>query len=276
MKKRTFIITLILLIVLLLGIFVYKKVKVNKTDKDFERASNIMTLSYNKELNLFYETLEKVTDQKITKEELIYDFAKSGMIPVLSFVEKETDNKDIEDAFQNLGLLLSDYNYIKINDRENIFVKQANGNYYNNDKDLYIYYTIKEVITKKGFEKLYNEYLKSIKYSNTLDNLTDKLSEYVDKKYTKKKIKNNLTNHNIDFYNEYEDTIIKIIANDLNDFCTYVKENYFYEDGKLVKSLKKNIDSEKINITFKMKNDVLDTENLFKQIEKLNYPKIYF
>ena len=131
-------------------------------------------------------------------------------------------------------------------------------------------------ITKKGFEKLYNEYLKSIKYSNTLDNLTDKLSEYVDKKYTKKKIKNNLTNHNIDFYNEYEDTIIKIIANDLNDFCTYVKENYFYEDGKLVKSLKKNIDSEKINITFKMKNDVLDTENLFKQIEKLNYPKIYF
>lgn len=33
-----------------------------------------------------------------------------------------------------------------------------------------------------------NEYLKSIKYSNTLDNLTDKLSEYVDKKNTKKKI----------------------------------------------------------------------------------------
>lgn len=46
------------------------------------------------------------------------------MIPVLSFVEKATDNKYLKDAFQNLGLLLSDYNYIKIN-----------------DKDLYIYYT---------------------------------------------------------------------------------------------------------------------------------------
>lgn len=276
MKKRTFITTLIILIVLLLGIFVYKTVKENKDDKDFERASNIMTLSYNKEFSLFYETLEKVTDQKISKEELIYNFAKSGMIPVLSFVEKQTDNKNLEDAFQNLGLLLSDYNYIKINNRENIFVKQANGKYYNNDKDLYIYYTRKEVITKKGFEKLYNEYLKSIKYSNTLDNLTDKLSEYVDKEYTKKIIKNNLTNHNIDFYNEYEEAFLKIISNDLNDFCTYVKENYFYSDGKLVKNLKKNIDSEKISISFKMKNDVLDTENLFKQVEKLNYPKIYF
>lgn len=62
------------------------------------------------------------------------------MIPVLSFAKK-TNNKDLKDAFQNLGFLLSDYNYIKINDRENIFVKQANGKYYNNDKDLYIYYT---------------------------------------------------------------------------------------------------------------------------------------
>lgn len=40
--------------------------------------------------------------------------------------------------------------------------------------------------------------------------------------------------------------------------------------------MKKNIDSEKISISFKMKNDVLDTEHLFKQVEKLNYPKIYF
>lgn len=301
MKKTNSRITLTLFIALgiilaIIGISIYQNEKTKYEERnDFTRASIIMTLSYNKELSLFYSTLrinQSLTDkEKNSKEELIYDFAKSDMIPILNYVKKETKSKALEEAFEQLGLLISDYNFITIGERENIFVKQANGKYYTEDGDLYTYYTKKNVITRKGFKNLYNDYLNYLKINNVVDNLVEKIYNNVEKKLTKNEIKNSIINNDISFYNNNEDVIIKSISEDLINFCKFVSNNYFYENDNIVNKLKKEIDSEEIEITFKMKknkriyskiskyenyNYILDTENLFKQIEKLNYPKIYF
>lgn len=301
MKKTNSRITLTLFIALgiiltIIGMSIYQNEKTKYEERnDFTRASIIMTLSYNKELSLFYSTLrinQSLTDkEKDSKEELIYDFAKSDMIPILNYVKKETKNENLEEVFEQLGLLISDYNFITIGERENIFVKQANGKYYTEDGDLYTYYTKKNVITRKGFQNLYNDYLNYLKINNVVDNLVEKIYNNVEKKLTKNEIKNSIINNDISFYNNNEDIIIKSISEDLINFCKFVSNNYFYENDNIVNKLKKEIDSEEIEITFKMKknkrvyskiskyenyNYILDTENLFKQIEKLNYPKIYF
>ena len=147
MKKTNSRITLTLFIALgiiltIIGMSIYQNEKTKYEERnDFTRASIIMTLSYNKELSLFYSTLrinQSLTDkEKDSKEELIYDFAKSDMIPILNYVKKETKNENLEEAFEQLGLLISDYNFITIGERENIFVKQDMEDTQLRDEDMF-------------------------------------------------------------------------------------------------------------------------------------------
>ena len=110
MKKTNSRITLTLFIALgiiltIIGMSIYQNEKTKYEERnDFTRASIIMTLSYNKELSLFYSTLrinQSLTDkEKDSKEELIYDFAKSDMIPILNYVKKETKNENLEEQVE--------------------------------------------------------------------------------------------------------------------------------------------------------------------------------
>lgn len=296
-----FIFLIVLLLLLVTSIIIYNLYKTEKekyeSRNDFARASTIMTLSYNKEFSLFYPTLRIVqsltTEPKLSKEELILDFAKSDMIPILKFLQKENESESLVNAFERLGIFISDYNYITIKERENIFIRQENGEYYNEKDGYYEYYTAKKVISKQGFNQLYFEYLQSINYNDVLDYIADKLYDIkkINSQYSLKEIKNLI--YNSDFYEEYESDIVEIISDDLIDFCEYVSENYFYEDSSKTLSyeLKKDIDFEEITISFKMKkhdriyssvskyetyNYTLDLEDVFSQIKNLGYPLIYF
>lgn len=310
MKRNNFKILLIIIpmFLLILGYIVYN-VYINEKEQyrfrnDFERASVAMLLSYNKEFDLFYPTLRKAQsktiERKSSESELIYDFAQSDMIPILDFLLKENDSQELIDAFSQVGNLISDFFGVTIGLRENIFIRQSNGHYYTENNGVYTYHTHKNVITRKGFKNMYSEYLKSIKQASTSDNFANRLRQIskISKHYSLKEIKY-LINHNYkEFYADYEEEIAKVIADDINDFYEFAAWEYFYiEDPerpgkrKLVDKLKKPIDSEEIFINFHFtkferyyssisKYDnydyLLDIEDLFKQIEALNYPKIYF
>lgn len=258
--KRMYILSSIFLIIIMVALFFnyYNEYKLESDERnDFNRASGIMMLSFNKE-NFYenlriYESMEK--GKKDTIEELIYDFSKHDMIPILGYLKQPFSNENLISSFNVLCNLLSDYSIIAVGDRENIFVRQKSGKYYTVENDIYTYYTKKKVITKKGFNDLYRDYLKTTKSNNI--NTLEKLS--VD-------------------YEKNENEIIELIASDLEDFCNFVETNYFSVESY---SLKKDIDSEEISINFKMKkhdriysnvskydnyNYTLDIDYLYEQI----------
>ncbi len=310
MKRNNFkiLIMLIPILILILGYILYNA-HINEKEQyrsrnDFARASVAMLLSNNKEFELFYPALRiaqsKTTEHKFSEAELIYDFAQGDMIPILDFLLKENNSEDLINVFSELGYLMSDFYFLTLGVRENIFIRQSNGYYYTENDGVYTYYTRKQVITRTGFKNMYSNYLKSIKQTSALDNFANRLKQIskISKHYSLKEIKY-LINHNYkDFYADYEDEIVKVIAEDLNDFCEFASWEYFWiEDPdrpgkrKLADKLKKPIDSEEIFINFHFtkferyyspisKYDnydyLLDIEDLFNQIEALNYPKIYF
>lgn len=304
MKLKTnsrFIILLLSLFFLITSIILYNIYKSEKAEyenrNDFVRASTIMTLSYNKEFNFFYPTLRLsqslTTEPKITEGELILDFAQSDMIPILGFLKQANESENIINAFDRLGNFISDYNLITINLRENIFVKQQNGKYFKEEKGIYTYFTKKKVISRNGFKALYLEYLQSLNQQNVDEYFAKKLknTKEIANNYSSNEIKTLINNN--DFYEKYENDIVNIISKDIIDFCDYISKEYFYLDDEetLSPSLKKAIDSEEISINFKMKkhdriyssaskyethNYTLDLDDVFSQIEKYNYPKMYF
>lgn len=293
---------LLLSLTIILIIYVYSLNIYNSEKKsyesyaDFSRADIIMTLTFNKEFQ-FYTTRYVQSfneDKKITEGELIYDYAQYDFLPMLSFLQSPSENENLILSFQKFLNFHSDYYVLTLGQREKIFVRQENGKYFKRNNDIYTYYVKMNVIGKKGINSIYNEYLRNIGYDNVEDKFINDLylKESIKNKYDYNKLVNNIRNNYKIFYYGNEKEILEVITEDLENFIKYIYTYYIYLDtsnnDNLV--LLKEIATEPIELVFNLTvadriyNSVskyykysykLDINDVWEQLEKKGYPKIY-
>ena len=103
MKKSNirYVVCLFILFLFISSIFlvnyVNKEIKMYKKYDNFVRVSDVLMMSFNKNFSIFTSTLRKheaYTDiDKTTQGDIIYDFSKYDMIPILSFLYKKVKMK---------------------------------------------------------------------------------------------------------------------------------------------------------------------------------------
>jgi len=151
-----------------------------------------------------------------------------------------------------------------------------------------------DVIGKKGLNSVYNEYLKNLGYNNVEDKFINDLylKESIKNKYNNNELINNVKNNYKVFYYGNEKEILEVITKDLDDFIKYIYTYYIYLDtsnnDNLV--LLKEIETEPIELTFNLTiadrhyspvskyykySYKLDINDVWEQLEKKGYPKIY-
>ena len=264
---------------------------------DFTMADTVDWLSYQKELDNQVYGIKNVQSRqkgiKTTENDLIYDFATYEFVPILNYLEsKEFDQKFI-DNFANFWEFVAHHLKASLdNNWENIFIRHDNGKYFVYEDGIYTYTIEKVVIGREEFNKLYDDYLKTINMSNVQDHFINKLLQEKPIKiaYTSVSLKEELKNNYEEFYQNYIDIILKIIGSDLEQFGSYLKNRIIlYDANGWVKGLKEVIPTETIRLDFKFKkfervysavkyyNYIydLDLKDVWKQTEYLNYPKLY-
>lgn len=264
---------------------------------DFTMADTVDWLSYQKELDDQMHGIKNVQSRqkgiKTTENDLIYDFATYEFVPILNYLEsKEFDQKFI-DNFANFWEFVAHHLKASLdNNWENIFIRHENGKYFVYDDGIYTYTIEKVVIGREEFNKLYDDYLKTINMSNVQEHFINKLLEEkpIKMAYTSASLKEELENNYDEFYENYMAIILKIIGSDLEQFGSYLKNRIIlYDANGWVKGLKEVIPTETIRLDFKFKkfervysavkyyNYIydLDLKDVWKQTAALNYPKLY-
>ena len=264
---------------------------------DFTMADTVDRLSYQKELDNQMYGIKNVQSRqkgiKTTENDLIYDFATYEFVPILNYLEsKEFDQKFI-DNFANFWEFVAHHLKASLdNNWENIFIRHENGKYFVYDDGIYTYTIEKVVIGREEFNKLYDDYLKTINMSNVQEHFINKLLEEkpIKMAYTSASLKEELENNYDEFYENYMAIILKIIGSDLEQFGSYLKNRIIlYDANGWVKGLKEVIPTETIRLDFKFKkfervysavkyyNYIydLDLKDVWKQTAALNYPKLY-
>jgi len=196
---------LLLFLAIILIIAVYS-LNIYNTEKksyesyaDYSRADIIMTLTFNKEFQ-FYSTRRVQSfnnDKKLSEGDLIYDYAQYKFMPMLSYLNNPSEDKDLITSFQKFLNFHSDYYLLMLGQREKIFERQKNGKYFIQKNDIYTYFVKMDVIGKKGLNSVYNEYLKNLGYNNVEDKFINDLylKESIKNKYNNNEIINNVKNN---------------------------------------------------------------------------------
>lgn len=300
-KKNIAIIIILFTILLVFFVINYinKELEEYKSYADFTMASDVMLLSFNKNFDLQYPLIRKIqssTDEKKeTEGSLIYDFAQYDMLPIFNYLVSDECNHNLITSFTKFTDFLTNFNSAIYNRRENILDRLDGDNYYKFENDVYIYKVKKKVIKKEFFEKVYNEYLKSIDENNTKSNFINKLYKNKDISdfYSYSELKDNIDNNYDIFYIKNKETVLNVIAEDLESFCKYLNDKVLYISGSSMPTLKieeKNIETEVIEIYYNFtKLDriyssaskyykysyQLNIQYVWNQLKELGYPKLY-
>ena len=300
-ENKSWIIGLVLIIIILCVFFaknyISNEINQYKLYNDYTRANQIMTLSFNKNFDIQFSNIRLIQssnyDKKISKGDLIYDFANYNMIPILDYMKEPSENESLIKSFSLFTDFLANYNMATIGNREDIFKKNDNGFYYTYKNNKYVYCIEKQVISKGAFNKLYDQYLHTINQSTVSNNFISKLynTAEINSKYSYKSLSNKIKNDYSNFYKENKDIILRIISGYLNDFVDYL--NTFLEidkEGNVPPTLKSKIDTETLKLEFSFtKLDriyvpysryylfsyQLDILSVWKQLKELGYPMIY-
>lgn len=263
---------------------------------DYTMADIVMTLTFNKEFQ-FYTTRYVQSfnnDKKISEGELIYDYAQYNFLPILNYLYKPSEDKELINSFSNFLNFYSDYYVLTLKSRENIFTRQENGKYFTYDDGVYTYYVKMNVIGKAGLNLVYTEYLKYYGYQSIEDKFLNDLylDESIKTKYNYNELQRMVRNDFDMFYYGNEKEVIKIISSDINSFLKYIYTYYIEinteNNSKLV--LLKEIETEPLELTFNLREKdriyksvskyykysyALDINDVWEQLKEKGYPKIY-
>lgn len=235
MKKKIInnILYIILTILFVLLAFFFLKEYIDNERKqyeaysDFSRGDIVMTLSYNKASEIYYHAIRYVqqftNEKKISKGDLVYDFASYDFIPILNYLNKKTENERLINSFSGIMNFLLDYNSATIGLAEDVLVEQENGKYYIYKNNIYIYETKKEVISKMAFQKIYKEYLEKNNCLSVEENLVKRLfaNKEINSNYTYNEIEKNIISNYSNFYKNNEEIIVSAISDDLEKFVDF-------------------------------------------------------
>ncbi len=263
--------------------------------EDFSRASIIMLLSFNKELDIQYSTIRDVqkmtTDYKVTEGDLIKDFAEYDIIPILSYIKGSADNQYLIESFQEFSEFITNFNLSIMPNREMIFLYFNDGEKrYRKDADTYIYEIQKDVISKDAFQKAYQDFMCQAGSKNIEEHVVKLLlkNDKVRFEYNYEKLKMQIEKNYSDFYNDFEKEILLSISQDLKEFEAYLKKNYMSKENETNGNAL--LETETLNLEFKVyRNDreytgiskyylynyIVDLDDVWSQLSKLGYPKLY-
>lgn len=300
-EKSTSII-LITLFIIVSGYFVLEYIKIEHNEykkyNDLTRADIVMSLSYNKDkVNQFYairQVQSMNSDDKLSKGDIVYDFSKYNLVPVLNYLEKKSEDVLLIESFERVMDFLADYNSATIFMAEKIFVEQKNGEFYILKNDIYTYKIEKDVISREGFNKIYYEYLEKLGEKDIIEHFIKILNEnnILKSIYSYNDIRMNVKTNYKNFYINNENEIIKVISEDLNNFVDFLYTDYIFIDKENndKRILLKPIPTEKMSLNFNFKKGdriylsstkyfshmfILDINDVWQQLAEKGYPKIY-
>lgn len=301
-KNNISYIILIILFVLLLLFFIKEYIDNEKQQytnfNDMTRGDIVMGLSYNKHHIIYYDYLRYVqmftNDKKISKGDLIYDFATYEFVPILNYLNKKNENEELVNSFSEIMEFLEDFNSATIGFAEDIFVVQPDGKYYTYEDGIYTYNTSKEVVSKNAFIKMYNEYLETINCKSVEKNFINQLLKIdrINSKYTYSQLTEIISTDYNKFYEDNENEIIKVISNDLSMFAKFLYTDYIFidRDNNDKRYLLKDVETDLLEISFNFTegdriyeqtskyfthNYILDINNVWEQLKEKGYPKLY-
>lgn len=232
-KENKFLIFILIIIIFCLCLFflikyITKEIEEYKLYDDYTKANQVMLLSFNKNFDIFFTSIRAIQasnyDKKLSKGDIIFDFANYHMIPILDYMKKPTNNEILITNFSLFTDFLANYNMATIDNRENILIKQKNNTYYVYKNKKYKYSIKKEVISREALEELYNQYLESIKELNVSSNFINRLLKEtkISKKYTYHTLLSKINKEYLEFYQEYEELVLDVIGKDIGDFVDYL------------------------------------------------------
>lgn len=301
-KNNISYIILIILFVLLLLFFIKEYIDNEKQQytnfNDMTRGDIVMSLSYNKDNVVYYDYLRYVqmftNDKKISKGDLIYDFATYEFVPILNYLNKKNENEELVNSFSEIMEFLVDFNSATIGFAEDIFVVQPDGKYYTYEDGIYTYNVSKEVVSKNAFIKMYNEYLETINCKSDEKNFINQLLKIdkINSKYTYSQLTEIISNDYNKFYKDNENEIIKVISNDLSMFAKFLYTDYIFidRDNNDKRYLLKDVETDLLEVSFDFTegdriyertskyfthNYILDINDVWEQLKEKGYPKLY-
>lgn len=299
MKRNNTVVIIIILMIISLGLFSFfgyqyicqEREMVADYD-DFSRASMTESLSYDKRLDTLMSHIRLVQSslpgEKMQRMDLIYDFAKYDYIPSLNLIKYQNNNDKLYEAFNNFSSILLYFNNINYRLREKMLQRQGKE-YYSKHNEIYTYIVKKKVITKKGFNDCYEDYLTTSGFKNMEYSISKKMK--TNKSFNE--IYNQLKFKNEKFLQNNALEITEAVAKDLNDFTKFILNNYILADPEVQTNgpeLIKSLDTEEITLIYnftyldKIYNSAskyyrnayqLDINYVWEQIEAQGYPKIY-
>lgn len=303
-KNKIYILILLSFIFCFILFFSYKYIERENNSYElyanFTRASDVMALSFNKNLDIQYYTIRNIQSSnhslKETRGSLIKDFSNYNIIPILNYLNKESEDEELIKSFTKFTIFLGNYNAATIGNRENIFVAKENGKYYSYEDGIYTYKTKKKILNRNFFKNKYNEYLKSINENDIETHFIKELYKLnnIKKKYSFKQLKSKIKKDYSVIYNEFENDIISIISNDLNDFSEFLSSKTLKIEENSLPYLIINIQSDEeddlsLEYNFTVLDRIydpvskyykysyqLDIDSVWNQLKEKNYPKLYF
>lgn len=246
---------------------------------DFNRASIAMVFTFMRDLDSQYSEIRhqqryiKNNNNILSKGDLIYDFSKYNIIPILNYLNSSEENSKLFDSFSKVLKFTEIYTIIQFDKSEDIFVKN-NNSYFVNKNDEYIYTIKKRVISKQDFNDLYYDF----KQNNNIDNIFINLlynNEFFKNRFSKQNLTNQIKNNYNQFYLEYKDKIIDVISEDLENFSNYL--NLFIDEpSDTIIMDPYNQKEESYNINLDIKGEEIKLEYKFKKVQKIyNDPTKY-
>lgn len=309
-SKTIIILSLTFLFVIVIGLLVFiPSYRYNKEQKklynDYVAVSNAVGLSYNKELDFYFQQIianEKYSKEKtgLEKANIIFDYAKYNYIPVLDYLKLPSSNSGLLAAFSSYSGFINDsihYNHplaydcvVDQNDDNSLYAKKI-------DDETVLVVFGKNMITKASLHDNFESFLHLNDYSQNDDYFYYELlktEEFYDKVVsdllaeedvlpseidTKKLVDHIITNDEM-YYEAYESVYVNTIANVFKDFVKYLTSfdlsHFEYELLETSFIVRRNVKLKNMPSKYYTYNWSVDMINLVEEAEKAKIPIYYY
>lgn len=274
-KNRIF---LVIIFILALFIIVFFMVNYFREENEkyehynnFSRASIAMVFTFMKDLDSQYSEIRHQqryikNDNILSKGDLIYDFSKYNLLPILNFLNSSVDDNKLFDNFSKVLKFVEIYTIVQFDNSEDIFVKNNNSYFINKDGE-YIYTIKKKVISKQEFNDLYYEF----KQNNNIETIFINLlynNKFFKNKFSRKYLANQIKSNYNQFYLEYKDEIVSVISDELENFSNYLN-SFVEEPSETIIMDPYNQKEEHYKINLDIKGEEIELEYKFKRVQKI-------
>lgn len=277
-NKKFFVLGSIFFVLIILFFIYITENQKFELHNSFERIAMIKDITFNRSLDAHFLVINKHAKfcdnhDSFTKGDLVYNFSKYGIIPILNYLYEVEEDVDLLNSFNSVLEFTEFYASKDIEKLPDMFVG-GSENYYRIVDSRYVYSLNKKIIGKSDFNRFYYNYKKSSDIDTIFVNMVSKKA-----KLSKNEVRKGLLNYD-KFYHKYKNSIINAISDDLYCFGLYLYNNrnnlVINEENVLIHyKLRKEY---KINYGITRYNNWLysiDLDSIWDELDKYGYPILY-